>query len=234
MSSNDLQRKEHTTHKVLSNWRHVVPKFQLEINDHTWPSLGTNTSNKKTCTPKTHVTKLLHSVANVDKLSVSQKLIPVDSAEGSSDTTSCQCEITPNHINHMDSMMSRICIEYTSSKDSKSYVDKIVNSNFVAIQENNEPVAPKRSFDESNQKIISCELKLDCNQCRYKKIDFQNDFPTLNTNKKKINSKSGHVQKQCNDSCEGNLSGNTKKPKTRDPIHINILDVISTVAVKVS
>lgn len=247
MSSNDVLGKiNKTTHKqVSSNWRHVS-KFQLEINDETWPelpSLGTKTLNKKMYVPKTHVSKLC-SVVNMDKLSESHKSFPVDPAQVNTGTTrhSCECEVTPNDINHTDAMMSGIFVKCTSGKSKNSFVANI-DSNFSGTQDNNDlVVTPKRSFGKICQQIIDSNLKEDYNQSVDKKIDtggaslyennFQNDFPTLDANKKKVGLKSGQLYKHCNDSCKPSLSNNTKKPKAKDPICISILDVISTLPIK--
>lgn len=261
MSYNDLSGNTNKTHKRMSaNWRHVAQTFQLEISDQAWPELstsGTKKLNKKACVSETHSSKL-YSVGSRDVLSVSQKSCLVDQVQRSNKYRTMQnsndCQDTPDkHISSIDtlnfSMTVESCVEHTASKDRSTVAAEIVNSNFSVTQDKSDQVVSHIDCDKNGQTIAGKDFKVDSKQCVNKKTDtsvasfyennFQNDFslefPTLDVNTKKANSKSKQLYKLGGKNCRSvkhNLDSNVKKPKAKDPICINILDVISTVTAK--
>lgn len=262
MSYNGLSGNSNNTHKrMTANWRHVSQTFQLEISDQAWPELstsGTKKINKKPCvTAVTHSSKL-YNVDSKDVLSESHKSFSVDEVQRSSKYSTTEhsndCQDTPDkHACSIDtlnfSMTDETCVEHTASKLRNTVTAEIVNNNFSFTQDKSDQVVSHKDSGVNGQKITGKDLKDDSKQCDNKKTvtnmaslydnNFQNDFslefPTLDVNKKKANSKSRQLSKLGDKNCKSekhSLHSNVKKPKAKDPICINILDVISTVTAK--
>lgn len=254
MSVNNLSRKVNKTHKKLaSDWRHAVPKFQLEINDQAWPELPKLSTQKLTVDHKTRSDELCRIINKDDASEDYQSFIinpahTSDTSGTADDSCVCECDVTQSkHGSHIGIVINEVCIEQSCSKNRNNFVAEVDKSNsFCARQEKKEQFFSYKSYIKNSQKIVDTDINSDSKHHGHKKTDknvtsfhennFQNDFlvdfPTLDVNKKKMNSKLKQLHMHCGESSKHSLDNNTKKPKAKDPICINIFDVISTLPVK--